>query len=300
MRSCEGVGVDVRPDARKPLARLKQEWSSCARCELGTQRIDVEGAFVFGQGTPGGVMLIGEGPGADEEREGLPFVGRSGLLLRKMLALLGLEEYYLTNIVACRSCSPQLDSDGQPVFRKNWRTKQMALVYKDEPPTPPQCNACLPRLYEEIYIVDPVVIVGLGGKACEVLRGRPITITRDRGEAGQITIPGARYLPVLTEKKQEWRRKVRNADGVNELQTPVEQSEVAYHFIPTLPPAYVSRKLADRGPDSPFRQLLLDLRKAMRTYEMYLETVFGIVPTQRSHAGDDDLQQQLQSEEDAD
>lgn len=285
--------MDVRPDARKTLPQLKQEWAGCIKCDLGQRRIDVGGSFVFGQGTPGGIMLIGEGPGVDEEHEGTPFVGRSGSLLRKMLTLLGLEEYYLSNLVCCRSCEPQLDGEGQPIIRKDRRTKEVTVAYKDTTPTPPQCAACAPRLYEEIYLVDPVVIVGLGNKACETLLGRPITITRDRGEAGHISIPGASYVPVLTEKKQEWRRKIQG-----EWKTPIEQNEVRYHFIPTLHPAYVVRKLADQGSDSPFRQLLIDLRKAIRTYEMYLEVVFGIVPTKHSTAEDEELHQQLQAEED--
>ena len=85
------------------------------------------------------------------------------------------------------------------------------LRYKDEPPTPIHKNACRPRLLEEIYLVDPIVIVGLGGPACEALLGHSITITRDRGETSQIAIPGASYRPVLTEKRQQWLRK--NSEG---------------------------------------------------------------------------------------
>jgi uracil-DNA glycosylase len=223
-------------------------------------------------------MLIGEGPGVEEERQGQPFVGKSGRALARILEMLGLDEYYLTNIVTCRSCVQQFDqATGVPMLRTNRRTQVSEFVYKDEPPTPPQYNACRQRLYEEIYLVDPVVIVGLGGKACEALMGRPVTITRDRGESTYISVPGRSYAPVLTEKQQQWLH--RGKDKV--LRTENEQNQVRYYFLPTLHPAYVLRKLADMGPDSPFRQLVSDLKKAVRTHEVYQELVYGRVPASR-------------------
>jgi DNA polymerase len=279
----------VRPDARKTLRVLREEWASCTRCDLGTRRLAVEGKFVFGAGAREAIMLIGEGPGVEEEAEGEPFVGRSGDLLRRTLRMLGFkdyEEYYLTNLVTCRSCVAQLDADNLPMFRGKRQ------LFKDEPPTPPQYTQCLPRLYEEIYLVDPVVIVGLGAKTCEALMKRHITITRDRGDTSHISIPGAGFRPVVTEKRGEWYRKVK---GV--MHAPIEQNEVQYLFVPTLHPAYVARKLADQGPDSPFQQLVADLKKAIRTYETYLETVFGTAPQQRVEMNAHDMQHQIQSED---
>lgn len=268
----------VRPDARKTLPQLKEEWSSCIRCNLGEQRLEREGQFVFGRGVVGGVMLVGEGPGVEEEKMGQPFVGKSGRLLARILSMLGLDEYYLTNIVTCRSCIQEFDpATGLPKIRTHYKTKAQELVYKDEPPTPPQYNACLPRLYEEIYLVDPVVVVGLGGKACEALMGRPMTITRDRGEPTEIHVPGVGYTPVLTEKRQEWLH--RGKDKV--MRTENQQNMVRYYFMPTLHPAYVMRKLADMGADSPFRQLVSDLKKAVRTNEIYQEIMYGRVPASR-------------------
>jgi uracil-DNA glycosylase len=263
-----------RPDARKTLPELREEWRSCVKCPLGHDRINRDGLFVFGQGTTGSIMLIGEGPGAEEEKMGVPFVGKSGDLLRRAMKLVHMDEFYISNLVACRSCAQQYNEDGSPAFRKNWTTGKPELHFRDEPPTPPQYNACSPRLYEEIYLVDPIVIVGLGAMACEALLGKHITITRDRGDTAQIEIPGASFLPALTDKKEAWARKTREG-----LVTPVVQNTVRYHFIPTLHPAYVIRKLDDRGPDSPLMQLLVDLGKAVRTYEAYREIVFGTLPT---------------------
>ena len=281
----------VRPNGHKRLEQLAQEWSSCSKCSLGQQRLSRQTKFVFGRGTGSNVMFIGEGPGVEEERDGEPFVGKSGDLLHRVLDLLGLDTYYETNLVACRSCSPQTDAAGLPMFRTNYRTKQQELVYKDEPPTPPQYEACMARLHEEIYLVDPVVIVGLGGKTCEALMGRAITITRDRGEPAQISVPGAGYAPVLTEKKKEWTH--RTAEGVRTVNV---QNMVRYFFIPTLHPAYVLRRLADMAIDSPFRQFVADIKKAVRVSETYNEMVFGQVPLNRPEANEEAMQHQLQVE----
>jgi uracil-DNA glycosylase len=285
------VSDTVRPDARKTLLELKEEWHACVKCELGTKRIEREGHFVFGQGFGRGVMFVGEGPGVDEEKEGVPFVGKSGRILRRVISVLGLTDFYITNIVCCRSCVQVTNPDGSPMMRMNYQKKQSLPVYRDEPPTPPQKNACRPRLLEEIYLVDPIVIVGLGGPACEALLGHSITITRDRGETAQIAIPGASYRPVLTEKKQQWMRKVGG-----EYQTPTEQNEVLYHFVPTLHPAYVARELADKGPGNAFQKFVADLRKAITTYDNYLETVFGVVPAPREELDSEELHVDIESE----
>jgi uracil-DNA glycosylase len=286
------VGPDARPDARRSLLQLKEEWSSCVRCDLGTRRLDRDGKFVFGEGFGHSVMFVGEGPGVDEEVRGSPFVGRSGKLFRRVLSVLGLTDYYITNIVCCRACEVREDASGQPMFRKAYGSSVPQLLYKDEPPTPIQTAACRPRLLEEIYLVDPIVIVGLGGPASTALLGHSITITRDRGETSQIAIPGASYRPVLTEKKQQWLRKI---DG--EWKAPTEQNEVYYHFIPTLHPAYVARELADKGPNNAFQKFVSDIRKAVRTYEAYLEVVFGVVPVRREELDEAMLHHELESEE---
>lgn len=284
-------GPAVRPDVRKSLPQLEAEWLECTKCSLGERRVHVDGSFVFGEGVPRGIMFIGEGPGVEEEKEGRPFVGTSGRLLRKLLEKLGLQEYYLTNLVSCRSCEQQKDSEGLPVLRKNQRTRQMEIAYRDEPPTPPQCMACSPRLYEEIYMVDPTVIVGLGNKACEALMGHSITITRDRGETSHIEIPGASFAPDLTDVRKEW---MRNKKGV--ITTPTHQNTVRYHFIPTLHPAYVCRFLDDAGLDSPLRKFAADLRKAIRTHEFYRREVLGLAPTNFPEIDDTTLQREVQED----
>ena len=285
--------TDVRPDAKRSLAQLRDQWEGCRACALGEMREAVGGAFVFGRGNARSIMFVGEGPGAEEEKTGQPFVGRSGQLFMKVLERVGIDNYYMTNLVSCRSCSPQVDAQGLPITRTNWKTKAVEQVFKDEPPLPAQCAACLPRLYEEIYLVDPFLIVGLGNKACEVLMKRSVTITMERGEATQIAIPGHGFHPVFTDKKHEWIRKLRK-----EIIQPVEQNEVLYHFMPTLHPAHVARNLQDARPGGAFQSFARDLRQALRTYEAYLELAFGRVPRARDSAdADEQLQYEVQQEE---
>ena len=279
------------PDARVTLGQLRSEWSSCTRCDLGVQRVNNQGKFVFGQGKPRSIMFIGEGPGVEEDETGVPFIGKSGDLLRKILAKLGVTDFYISNLVACRSCEPVLDEHGQPRFRKRKYGPAIPMM-KDLPPTPVQWKACLPRLQEEIYLVDPIVIVSLGGTAGEALTGGHLTITRDRGEMATIEIPGAGQVAQLTEKKQVWYRKV---GGV--VVAPVEQATVRYSLIPTLHPSFVLRKIADRGHDSPFQRLVEDIRQAVKIYEFYMKEVFQKMPTGESDTSYEDIDNYFSGEE---
>lgn len=260
------------PNAHKSLPQLRGEWTNCVKCALGERRLSVGGSFVFGVGARRGVMFIGEGPGIEEEKLGVPFVGRSGRLLHTVLQSLKLEQYYISNIVSCRSCEARTDPRGNPIMRKNWQTKEMELVYQDCPPLPSYMAACLPRLYEEIYLVDPIVIVGLGATACEALLKTSVTITREHGETTYIEVPGAVHRPALTPGGK-WARK---ALGV--LHTPTEQNQVQYLFVPSLHPAFVLRSIQDKDARSWFQQFYADIAKAVRAYNAYIGTVLGTPP----------------------
>jgi len=270
-------------DARKPLPLLHNEWSSCTACELGQRRQAVGGAFVAGHGTPGGIMFIGEGPGRHEEEQGLPFVGPSGQLLRDALRKLAFTHFYITNIVACRACEPIIDpATNTPRIRKGKCGRPDEIIYRDCPPKPLEIQACMPRLYEEIYLVDPVLIVTLGGTATEALLRRNVAITNARGRTEAISIPGATARAVHTEKKKVWGRKVHG-----EMKFPIEQNEVKYLVLPTLHPAYVLRKIGDRGAHSPIRQFGDDLRAAVKIYEWYMINVRGVDPVSFQHSDAD-------------
>lgn len=257
--------------ANKSLDQLYREWCTCQKCSLGQHRAEVGGQFVFGEGVTRGVLFVAEGPGKAEEQQGRPFAGPSGDLLRTVIGRFGLTNYYMTNVVACRSCSLVVDEHGQPRMTRPFRNQPAMPMYRDEPPNTPQRAACTPRLLEQIYLIDPVVIVSLGGPATEVLTRRATTITQERGKERHITIPGASFTPSLTEKRGAWLRKVGG-----EMVRPVVQNEVRYLLIPTLHPAFVLRQFEDRRSRAAFPQFCADIRKAVKIYEQYVYENFGI------------------------
>jgi uracil-DNA glycosylase len=137
------------------LAALAAQAAACERCRLAQGRNKV----VFGSGDPAAdLMFIGEGPGAEEDRQGLPFVGPAGELLTKIIAAIGLErsQVYIANMVKCR---PPGNRD----------------------PQPDEVAACRGYLERQIALVRPRVIVALGRVAAQALLGNETPIGRLRG-----------------------------------------------------------------------------------------------------------------------
>lgn len=264
---------EIRPDYRKTLEVLQEEWAGCTKCELGALREEKSGKMVFGEGATRGIMLIGEGPGKTEEKEGSPFVGESGVLLRKVLGKIEAPDIYITNAVACRSTGVVNLPSGLPRMVKDYTTGEMVPKRQDKPPSPTHIEACSPRLYEEIYLVDPVIIVGLGGTIAGKLIGKKISITAERGQLFEVEVPGVGDRPVYTQKRREWVRFIKG-----KTVAPIEQNQVRYLLIPTLHPAYVLRNIQNDAKDNPFSQLVSDLRLAVNIYNRYMTEVFGYAP----------------------
>lgn len=132
------------------LTRLRDQVASCVKCpHLASSRTQT----VFGVGNPEAeLMFIGEAPGADEDRQGEPFVGRAGQLLTKIIAAMGFgrDDVYIANVLKCRPDMPA----GEPGNRK---------------PTVEEMSTCLPYLSEQIEIIGPKVLVALGATAVEGL-----------------------------------------------------------------------------------------------------------------------------------
>ena len=134
---------------------LLSEIEACHACPLrdGCSRV------VSGEGDrEASLMFIGEGPGADEDRLGRPFVGKAGQLLTKMIEAVGMtrEQVYICNIVKCRP--PQ-----------------------NRVPEPDERSACMPYLRQQVALVRPKIIVCLGSTPTRALLGDQMRITRDRG-----------------------------------------------------------------------------------------------------------------------
>ena len=128
---------------------------NCQECQLSKTRNN----FVFGFGDPNAdLMLVGEAPGFDEDNEGLPFVGKAGMLLDKILAAIGLnrfERVYISNILKCRPP-------------------------KNRDPLPSEIEKCIPYLKKQIKIVKPKLIIALGKVAGKCLTGKDIPLKKMR------------------------------------------------------------------------------------------------------------------------
>ena len=141
-----------------PLSAVAEEASTCTRCALAAGRTTV----VFGMGDPtSDLMFVGEGPGAEEDKQGLPFVGRSGKLLDQLVwEEMGLtrDRTYIANVVKCR---PPNNRD----------------------PLPEEIAACRPYLEAQLDLIGPKVVVTLGKFAGQLLLESREAITRLRGRS---------------------------------------------------------------------------------------------------------------------
>lgn len=145
------------------LETLGSRASVCTACHLHTTRTRV----VFGEGNPEApLMLVGEGPGQNEDATGRPFVGRSGALLDDCLRANGIlrKHVYVCNVVRCRACLLE------------------AGRLRNRPPTPDEALACQPWLEHTVHIVQPCVILCLGGPAASAIIRRGFQITKERGQ----------------------------------------------------------------------------------------------------------------------
>jgi DNA polymerase len=177
------------------LAALKEQTSACTICpHLAKSRTQV----VFGVGNPEAkLMFVGEAPGADEDEQGEPFVGRAGQLLTKMIAAMELTraQVYIANVLKCRPDMPPNTSGNRK-------------------PTRDEMEACLPYLRAQVAVIGPQVIVALGATAVEGLFGPQKTpISRLRGT--WLELDGVPVRPTfhpsyllrnqnLTEKRKVW------------------------------------------------------------------------------------------------
>jgi DNA polymerase len=138
------------------MAAIEARAKGCTKCsELSRCRHSV----VFGVGSVSAeIMFIGEAPGADEDEQGIPFVGRAGQLLTKIISAMGLgrEEVYITNIIKCRP--PQ-----------------------NRTPFPDEVTNCLPYVLSQIELIQPKVIIALGATALRALLDVQLGITKMRG-----------------------------------------------------------------------------------------------------------------------
>ena len=144
------------PEKHETLEQIRKSLGACQRCKLGATRKNL----VFGAGNPKArLVFVGEGPGADEDTQGEPFVGDAGKMLNRIIAAMGLnrEEVYICNVVKCRP--PQ-----------------------NRPPEADEVAACLPFLLRQLASIRPEVIVALGTSAAQALLQTKVPISKLRSK----------------------------------------------------------------------------------------------------------------------
>jgi DNA polymerase len=155
------------PEAGAALKDVREELGDCRRCKLAPGRRNI----VFGQGNPNArLMFVGEAPGADEDEQGLAFVGKAGQLLTRIIEAIGLrrDDVFIANVLKCR-----------PPQNRN--------------PEPDEIESCQPFLERQIAVIRPAVIVGLGKFAGQWLLKTAEPISRIRGRVGDYQ--GIKVIP---------------------------------------------------------------------------------------------------------
>jgi len=155
--------ASANPDKAAAFAALRERVMPCVKCpHLAASRQTV----VFGVGNiDASLMFVGEAPGADEDAQGEPFVGKAGQLLTRVIQTMGFQRdsVYIANILKCRP-----DTPGQTAGNRKPTAEEMAT--------------CIPWLHEQIDLIQPQVLVALGGTAVEGLLGKTVGIMKLRGQ----------------------------------------------------------------------------------------------------------------------
>jgi len=152
----------VESDVIRQIEELRTECVVCTKCGLA----DTRGNVVFGEGNPESpLMIVGEGPGQNEDATGRPFVGRAGALLDEALAAcrIGRRHVFICNIVKCRACVTENGST------------------RNRPPSTQEIETCTPWLEKQIEIIRPLVILCLGAPAAKFIMKKDFRMTQERG-----------------------------------------------------------------------------------------------------------------------
>jgi DNA polymerase len=166
----ETGGAGLQPCSTPDLPAVRADLGDCTRCKLHTLG---RRQIVFGAGNPAAdLMFVGEAPGRDEDMQGIPFVGRAGQLLTKMIEAMGYtrDSVYIANVIKCR-----------PPENRN--------------PEPDEVAACEPFLFRQVESIKPKVIVALGTFAAQALLRTQDSISRLRGRV--YVYGGARLIPTF-------------------------------------------------------------------------------------------------------
>lgn len=240
------------------LQALYSEWSGCKKCNLSMFRDAQNNAIsgntldiVFGDGNPDSrILILGEAPGEEEESSQIPFIGRAGQLLNQILAITSADPeikkmYHSYNTKKHRTKSDEENFTHQMV---NWRKNNYFITDvvscrppENRPPSHSEMDICWERLWNIVYIVDPIVIIACGNSALSsMLKKRKTVITSYRSEVYDCKFSG-------------------------------RICDIKYPVIPTYHPTHLLRKADWNTKGGDWDKTLLDWRSALTLYDQFME-----------------------------
>jgi uracil-DNA glycosylase len=255
--------LDSDPSKSKTerLHELFNKWYACQKCELGKLRkLETDSdEIVFGEGNPEAhVVIVGEAPGEEEERTSFPFIGGSGQLLNQILAMTsdnkkvreGHEEYSRIKSRATKAGMQAIKEFHEAWIE--WRSTEFFVTNavacrppENRTPNLVETKACWERLWNIIYIIDPLVIIGAGNSAMAALmQKQQVQISKMRGNVYDVSHYGT-------------------------------VSRVSYPIIPIYHPSYLLRKADWNVAGGDFEKTVEDVRKAMRLLDFLRNRHYG-------------------------
>ena len=240
------------------LQQLYSKWYGCKRCPLGDLR-DCEGPrdLVFAHGNANAhILIVGEAPGEEEEASGIPFVGKSGQLLNQILAFTSDDpEIRAAQEDYSKMSHSKYNSNkirGFHEYVEEWRSKEFFITNavacrppENATPTAENIKQCWDRLWNIIYIVDPLLIVACGNSALAALmRKVQVKITAARGRIYDVEFPG--HVGPLT-----------------------------YPVVPVFHPSYLLRKADFKVEGGDYEKTVKDWRMALRAVDFLRQAHFG-------------------------
>lgn len=234
---------------QEQLESLYNDWYKCTKCQLSEFRVNEDDGtiaddIVFGSGNPDAdILIVGEAPGKEEDKHGVPFVGDSGKLLNQILA--GSSNDPEIKDLALWYSKKAHTKENTAEFHNRmfeWRDKNFFFTNiigcrppDNRTPIPPEIKACNPRLTNLIYIMDPKLIVAVGKTAAEALIMHKIEIRKFRGELFDTIIPGRmtdlRYPTLVTLHPSYLLRTADWEDEKGEYAKTLEDFALAFNIV---------------------------------------------------------------------
>ena len=253
------------------LIEFRQRWSGCTRCSAGQLReqrsvyrdgVQTIPQPIFGRGKAGGLFLVGDPVDQTEEKSGLFTSDRHQLILQLLAKLLPDRDVpvYVTQATMCRPCVPRIGMDGKPMVRQGGLP-----IYQDAEPAKDVLDACRERLLEEIYAIDPELIVALGPLAMRTLTNKYWSETA-RGTTYVLEVPGKWVVPRVGSKNT-WGRKQHG-----KVVYPLDTHMVRYTVLMTGSPKQAVTYSASKDPHRELPMLAKDLTKAITAWRYVQRT----------------------------